>query len=418
MGWLTKHASGFGPSHSVGNDDGWFVRAIGGGRTHAGPHVSEYTALNITAVYGSVSIIADLVGMIPLRVYQQQGERRDPVTEHPLVSALGRQMNPYMTPYTGRQTTMGHALLWGNGYLEIEKNRRGQAVNLWPLLPESTYVRRRDFSGRSEIVYDTTIDGESFTLPHDRIAHIKSFGHDGYCGYSPIALHRQALGMALATEKFGAKFFGNDAKSGGFLYHPGTLSQRAHQNLENSTNKVAGLDNAHRVRVLEEGMKFQQTTIPPEDAQFLGTREFQIAEIARMFRVPLVLLQSHEKSTAWGTGVEQFVIGFRSFTLQPWTRCWEEELNAKLFTPEEQAKGLVVRFNLKELARGDMAGRGAFFKQMVEMGAMSPNEVRGAEDMNEKPELDKHYVPKNWRGVDEPDTDAAASQSISDALSE
>lgn len=419
MSFLRRVAGSFGQSQGVGSDSHWLARALGGGKTHAGASVSEYTALNITAVYSAVGILADLLGMLPLRVYQRDGERRSLVQDHPLVPALGGQANEYMTSFTLRQTSQGHASLWGNGYIEVEKNNKGEAVSLWPLLPDCTHPYRNQSGADSGIRYRTQLDGQSFSLPPDRVVHIKSFGHDGYCGLSPIALHRQALGMALATEEFGAKFFGNDAKSGGFLTHPGTLGDDAQKRLAESMNKKSGLDKAHRVRVLEEGMKFHQTTIPPEDAQFLGTREFQIAEIARIFRVPLVLLQSHEKSTAWGTGIEQFIIGFRSFTLQPWVRCWEDELNTKLFTASERSKGLEVRFALNELARGDLQSRAAYLEKLMQMGAITPDEVRIEEGYNPKDGLlDRHFISTNLRDMSEPDPNAEASRAMRNALSE
>lgn len=390
-------ASAFGASQSVADDGHWMLRAMGL-KTTAGVSVSEYTAMNITSVYSAVGIIADTIAQLPAAVYRRTDAGREVVNDHPLTQALALQPNAYMGAFSQRQTSQSHALLWGNGYIEIERNGRGQAIGLWPLMPDQTIPERR----AAELRYRVTIDGEQFSLAADRVAHIRAVGHDGYNGLSQIRLHAQALGLALSTERFGAKFFANDAAAGGFLYHPGRLGEKAQENLRNSIEKQGGLDNAHRVKILEEGMKYQQITIPPEDAQFLGTRSFQVEEVARIYRVPLILLQSHEKTTSWGSGIEQLIIGFVVWTLQPWIVQWEQELTRKALTPTERKQGLFVKFALQALLRGDMAGRAAFYKTLAEISALSPNEIRELEDRNTDPSLSHFYLPRSWQRTDEP----------------
>lgn len=379
-----------GPGGSVGSNDGWFVRMLGGGKTHAGTAVSEYSALYLPVVYACVNRIANPIANFPIQIVEPDGKGGlTAVKEHPLSERIGLRPNDYMSSRTLRKTTQGHALLWGNGYQEIERNNKGEAVGLWPLLPDRTRPHRVD--GRLEI--RTVIDGQPFTIDHSDVAHVMDLSHDGYIGYSQVAIARQAMGMAMALEEFGGKFFSNDMKSGGFLMHPGRLSSRAQQNVRGADGgpKAApespaapleaksGLENAHRIRVLEEGMKFISTTIPPEDAQFLGTREFQIAEIARMYDVPLILLQSHEKSTSWGSGIEQLMIGFIQNTIAPWIQATEQEYNWKLFTEAERERGLRVKFNMNAILRGDMEARSAFYKAMFEMG-MTMNQILALED--------------------------------------
>ncbi|MES2494627.1 MAG: phage portal protein [Pseudomonadota bacterium] len=382
-----------GPSSSM-SQDGWFVRMLGGGKTDAGVAVSEYTAIYLPVVYACVNRIANPIANFPLEIRQRDGNGGSTtVDEHPMSQRIGLRPNDFMSSRTLRKTTQGHALLWGNGYQEIERNGNGEAIGLWPLLPDRTRPHRKD----GKLVYRATIDGRVFTLDHGDVAHIMDLSHDGYIGYSQVAIARQAMGMALALEKFGGKFFANDMKSGGFLMHPGKLSANARGNLgrpgkpgeakappESPAAPIeaqGGLDNAHRVKVLEEGMKFIQTTIPPEDAQFLGTREFQTAEIARMYDVPLVMLQSHEKSTSWGSGIEQLMLGFIRQTVAPWVNATEQEYNWKLFTEAERKKGLFVKFNMNAILRGDMAARSAFYKSMFELG-MTINQILALEDEN------------------------------------
>jgi len=381
---------------------------LGGGPTNAGVHVSEHGALYLPVVYACVNRIANPLSMFPLGIYQDDGRGgRVQVKEHPMSQRLGLRPNDYMSARTLKKTTSLHALTWGNGYREIERNGRGEAVGLWPLLPGTTRPRRID----GELTFDTTIDGTNFRLPHGDVLHLMDQSQDGYVGMSQVALAREAMGLALAMPTFGSKFFANDAESGGFLMHPGRLGPNAVNNLRGQdgkeraapedprsrVEKQGGLDNAHRVKVLEEGMKFVSTTIPPEDAQFLGSREFQIAEIARMFDVPLIMLQSHQNTTTWGTGIEQLMTGFIRQTVAPWAEADEQEMNWKLFTPEERAKGLYVKHNMKALMRGDDAARAAFYQSMFGVAGLSPNQIAALEDIEPiGPEGDKHFVPANY----------------------
>lgn len=411
-------ANMFGPSRyqdagTFSAPGGWFVRAIGGGKTNTGLSVSEYGALRLPPIYACVNRISNPVAWFPLKMFRPRpGGGKEVVPggtgrgQHPFASRIGVRPNDLMSSRTVRKTSQGHALLWGNGYIEIERNGRGQGVGLYPLLPDRTGPRRQN----GEHWFETTIDGKRHRLDPDNVIHIMDQSQDGYVGMSQIGLHREAVGLGLATEAFGGKFFANDAKSGGFLLHPGRLSAGARQNIgfkggetrpapENPASGLqdqGGLDNAHRVKVLEEGMKFISTTIPPEDAQFLGTREFQIAEIARIFDVPLILLQSHEKTTSWGSGIEQLMIGFIRQTVGPWVDAWEQELNWKLFTDEEKDAGYYVKFNMNALLRGDMKTRAEFYNKIFSVGGFSPNRILQLEDEEPiGPEGDEHFVPAN-----------------------
>ncbi|HYI31405.1 MAG TPA: phage portal protein [Bradyrhizobium sp.] len=407
---MERHGGG----DSVSREDGWFVRVIDGGRTKAGVPVSEHSARNLPVVYACNNRISNPIARFPARMFKT-GPSGNPVPvgpdEHPFAERLQFRPNDRMSSRTLRKTVQGHALMWGNGYGEIERNGRGQAVGLYPLLPDRTRPVREG----GEHFFRTSIDGRSIRLDPDNVIHIMDQSQDGFVGISQIAVARQAVGIGLATEEFGAKFFANDAKSGGFLMHPGRLSGAARQNLtgRNGERQAApenpaaglerqgGLDNAHRVKVLEEGMKFIQTTIPPEDAQFLGTREFQIAEIARIYDVPLILLQSHEGTTTWGSGIEQLMIGFVRQTIDPWVDAWEQELNWKLFTEEEREQGFHVKFNMNALLRGDMKARAEFYSKLFGIGGMSPNRILAFEDMDGiGPDGDHHFVQAGYMTLD------------------
>ncbi|MDB5522781.1 MAG: phage portal protein [Rhizobium sp.] len=407
---------GGGSRHNDGGSftspSGWLMTAIGGGKTNAGVPVSELSALRLPVVYACVNRIANPVGQFPLRMYRSKSDGgKEVVTAamHPFAARIGVRPNDLMSSRTVRKTTMAHALLWGNGYLEIERNQRGQAVGLYPLLPDRTRPVRQN----GKHFFRTSIDGKTVDLPSEDVIHIMDQSQDGYIGMSQIGLAREAVSMGLAMEAFGGKFFANDAKSGGFLLHPGKLSGEAKTNIRGKDGKAAadspaammekqgGLDNAHKMKVLEEGMKYIQTTIPPEDAQFLGSREFQIAEIARIFDIPLILLQSHEGTTTWGSGIEQLMIGFIRQTVGPWIDAFEQELNWKLFTEEEIAQGYYVKFNLNAIMRGDMKTRADFYQKIFAVGGFSPNRILALEEEDGIGEAgDHHFVPANFVTLD------------------
>lgn len=384
----------FGPTSSLSDPGSWLVRAVGGGKVKSGVSVSEYNALTLPAVWACVSIISKPMAYMPAHVIRSRNGRTEMAMDHPLWYLLHTEPNPEMTSFTFRQTLQSHTCLWGNGYAEIQRDGAGRTVGLWPLLPDRTFPERR--SDRS-IVYRTNVDGRPIEMEPDDVLHIPGLGFDGLVGYSPIRMAREAVGLGLATEEFGARFFGNDAKSGGFLMHPGKLSEKAVANLKDDQDKQGGLSNAHRVKVLEEGLRFIPTTIPPDDSQFLQTRSFQLSEIARMFNVPLHMIQSQEGSTVWGTGIEQLQIAFVQFTIAPWVRTWEEEMNRKLFTTREREAGYQVKFNMNALLRGDMAARSAFYASGIQNGYMSRNQVRALEDWNAEPGLDEFLTPKNMQ---------------------
>jgi HK97 family phage portal protein len=399
----------FGPSQSVSDPNHWIVRAIGG-RSKSGVNVTEFGALNLPVVYACINRISNPIGMFPIQVFKRgDGDTAVEDSGHALNNILRRRPNPYMNARTMKKTGQAHALLWGNGYIEIQRNNRGDVVGLWPLLPWNTTVERVG----DELRYRTTIESKSFNLPDANVIHLMDLSLDGYCGLSQIHLAREAVGLALAAEQFGEKFFANDAKSGGFLQHPGKLGDKAVDNIQTSMEEQGGLDNAHRVKVLEEGMKYISTTIPPDDAQFLATREFQIAELARIYNVPLFLLQSNERDTSWGSGLEQMMIAFIVHTLQPWTEAWEQELNWKCFSDAERAQGYFVKFNMNALLRGDMAARAAFYKSGLDGGWLLRSEPREKEDLPPVDGLDQplqqaNMVPSNsipGEGVTEEVTD-------------
>ena len=265
------------------------------GGTTSGKRVDERTAMTVTAVYACVRILSESIAGLPLHVYKYKpdgGKERD--IAHPLFRLLHDAPNSEMTSFVFRETLMAHLLLWGNAYAQIIRDGRGQVLALYPLLPSRMKVDRDD-AGR--IIYEYAKDGgPPVPLRGEDVLHIPGLGFDGLVGYSPIAMARNAVGLALATEEYGSKFFANGANPGGVLEHPGVV-KNPEQLRESWYGQLGGSGKAHKIAVLEEGLKFHAIGIPPEAAQFLQTRKFQTTEIARIFRIPPHLIGDLEKAT-------------------------------------------------------------------------------------------------------------------------
>ncbi|AGU83697.1 phage portal protein [Streptococcus anginosus] len=357
------------------------------GRTTSGKTVNERTALQTTAVYACVRILSETIASLPLHVYRytEGGKTKD--TEHALYTLLHDEPNPDMTSFVFRETLMSHLLIWGNAYSQILRDRSGQVIGLYPLLPDQMSVHRSE-KGKLFYVYNRFEEDNpnfqekgSIVLSQEEVLHIPGLGFDGLIGYSPIALAKNAVGMTLACEEYGASFFGNGANPGGVLEHPGILKDPA--KVRDSWNAVyQGTRNAHKVAVLEEGMSYKQIGIPPEEAQFLETRKFQINEIARLFRIPPHMVGDLEKSSF--SNIEQQSLEFVKYTLDPWVVRFEQALKKSLLLPEEK-KTHFIKFNVDGLLRGDYQSRMNGYAIGRQNGWLSTNDIRKLEELNPIP---------------------------------
>jgi len=357
------------------------IQWFGGGTASAsGAVVTEDTAMNHTAVYACVRILAETVASLPLSVYQRKEPRgKELARRHPLHRVLHDEPNPWMSAFTFRETMMGHLVLRGNAYAEKVFDGSGQVVELWPLPPD----RVRPVVADDELYYDVQSDGQK-RLPAQRVLHLKAFGGDGLTGYSPIRMAREAIGLAMACEESGARLFGNGSRPGGILTHPGQLGDKARANLKSGWEAAqGGLSNMHRLAILEEGMKWEQTGIAPEDAQYLETRRFQLAEIARWFRVPLHLLQDLEHAS-YAT-VEQQGIDFTVHSIRPWCVRLEQEYARQLFLPRDRSD-YFAEHKIDGLLRGETAARYSAYAVGRQWGWLSIDDVRDLENMNPLPE--------------------------------
>ena len=352
------------------------------GGTASGKTVNEHTAMTVTAVYACVRILAEAIAGLPVHLYRPQDDgSKERITNHPLFGVLHHEPNPEMTAFVFRETLMAHLLLWGNAYAQIIRNGWGRPIALYPLLPNRVCVDRDKTTGQIYYTYRPE-DGPQISLRHEDVLHIPGLGFDGLIGYSPIAMAKQSIGLALATEEYGATFFSNGANPGGVLEHPGVV-KNPEQLRESWYGQFGGSGKAHKIAVLEEGLKFHAIGIPPEAAQFLQTRKFQINEIARIFRVPPHMVGDLEKSSF--SNIEQMSLEFVKYSIGPWVVRWEQALMQALLLPSEKRSGMFIRFNLDGLLRGDYASRMRGYAQGRQNGWLSANDVRELEDMNRVP---------------------------------
>lgn len=354
------------------------------GRTTAGNYVTERSSMQLTAVYACVRVLSEAVAGLPLITYRYKGGgAKERAEDHPLYFLLHDEPNPEMTSFSFRETMMTHLLLYGNAFAQIIRNGRGDVVALYPLMPDRMKVDR---DGNGKIYYQyqkrtdeaDTMDKGLVILSPDQVLHIPGLGFDGLVGYSPIAMARNAIGIASACEEYGASFFANGANPGAVLEHPGIL-KNPEKVREAWEQAYGGPHRGNRVAVLEEGMKFTPISIKPQEAQFLETRKFQIEEIARIFRIPPHLIGDLEHATF--SNIEEQSLEFVQYTLQPWLIRWEQAMQRSLLKPEEKGK-LYFRFNVDGLLRGNYASRMQGYATGLNNGFLSPNDIRSLEEMD------------------------------------
>ncbi len=360
------------------------------GGSSSGKCVNERTSLQITAVYTCIRVIAEAIAGLPLHLYKSKSEGKEKAKTHPLYSILHDEPNPEMTSFVFRETLMGHLLLYGNAYAQIIRNGRGDVIGLYPLMPNKMQVDR---ASNGEIYYTYILgSGDSPEIKNNKtnvvylrrsdVLHIPGLGYDGIVGYSPIALAKNTIGMAIACEEYGAKFFANDASPSGILEHPGILNDP--EKLRKSWNEMfSGSGNSHKIAVLEEGLQFKNISVSPNEAQFLETRQFQLNEIARIFRVPPHMIGDLERSTF--SNIEEQSLEFVKYTLAPWISRWEQSLKKALLN-ESEKKDYFIQFNVDGLLRGDYQSRMNGYSIGIQNGFLSVNDVRSFENMDLLPD--------------------------------
>ncbi len=358
-----------------------------------GVTVNETTALQLTAVWRAVALLSNTVADLPMILYKRtENGGKVRAVNHPLFDLLHQQPNSYQTVSEFKNMLMGHMLLRGNGYAEIIPAGGKAVAELIPLNPD----RVRPFwapDNRRAYEYQP-LNGKSRIILQDEMFHVMGYSQDGLIGLNPIEYHRRTLGITIGAEKYGGRFFKNNALPGFVLEYPGELGDKARQNLTEWWDaRHRGVNRSHRPAILEEGMKAVELSITPEDAQYLETRKFQVTEIARMFGVPSYMLEEFESGSSFAS-IEQRSLDFVIYYLTPWLVRWEQAATRDLLT-ETDKKTHLVEFLLDALLRGDTKSRYDAYAIARQWGWLSVNDIRARENMNPVVGGDTYLVPLN-----------------------
>jgi len=374
------------------------VRASVRERSYSEEVITVDKAITVSGVISIIILIAQDTASLPLILYGKKGRNKFRAVENPYYALMHDQPNPEHSAMTFRESIVSHLIAWGNFYAQIIIDEAGLATSLWPLRPDKMSVERVD--GEKVYKYQTR-DGKPRVFLRDEILHIPAFGFDGLTGLSRIALARHSIGESISTQKFGSKFFANGANFDMVLRHPGELSDVARKNLDTSIKEhYTGVDNSHKFIILEENMSVEKIGIPPDDAQFLESRKFQLSDINRMIGpVPPHMIGDVTSSTSWGTGIDSQEQGYVNHTLHPYAVRIEQGLGGQLLLPSDRQAGYFYEHLFDGILRGDIATRYAAYQTGINNGFMTRNEARARENLNPRKGLDELLMPLNMTTI-------------------
>lgn len=362
-----------------------------GSKDISGSNVSEYTALTYSAVWNAVNLYAGALSTLPLHLCRTDANKTLKVTEKRLYHCLRSSFNKIMTAQVGRSVGIAHLLTWGNWYAEKVYNGLGEIKELWPISPNRVHITMED----GILIYNIEVGTKTYKFTRDQILHIPGLGFDGFQGYSVIAMARKSIGLGMAMETYGAEWFGQGTHPGVVVSHPTQLKDpktfREAFELEYS-----GLSQAHRVLLLQEGMQVEKLGYPPEDGQFLQSREFQVPEIARWFNLPPHRLKDMTRST--NNNIEAENISYVTDSLLPVAINIEQNLDLQLLSyTQKYVNNWYFRHNFDGLLRGNAKDRAAYYKIMFGIGAMSINQIKEKENMDpsDSPYADEPFIAIN-----------------------
>lgn len=384
-------------SESLAQPGTWLYNWItGGGDTASGAKVNEATALRFIAVFACINVIATDVATMPLHLYRRLDRGKERAAKHPLYKVLHRKPNPELDSAYLRLLLQGHLLGWGNLYAFIARNEKGYAAQLWPFRPDRMRVERK--AGELRYFYNDG-SGKEKDFHREDVFHVKGLGFDGILGYSPIRVAREAIGVGLAAQEYGGSFFRNDARPSVVLRHPKSFkTKEAHQRLRKDWEEsYGGSKKSYKPAILEEGMEVETIGIPPEDAQFIQSRKFQVTEICRLYRVPPHKIMDLENATY--SNISEQSVEYVKDTIRPWCKLWESAILDQLI-PEEDQDEYFAEFLLDDLMRGDIVKRYESYAKGRQWGWMSANDVREKENMNPIKGGDTYLVPLNMNPVE------------------
>jgi len=365
----------------------WLFNAFGASKTNSGVNVTPSNALEVSAVWSAVRLISGTIASLPFDVFQRTSNGKTEARSHPLYTLLHDTWNPVagISSFVGRELLAVHLLVWGNAFFEIERNRAGQVIALWPIHPTAVSVTR-DEAGRK--LFRVRVDGEEIVLRGDSILHVPGMGTDGVAGLIPMLVQREAIGLSKAATEYSARFFSNSSVPPGILRVNAPLRQEQEAKLRKAWETASsGLSNAHRIAVLS-GVEFQSMGMSARDSQLIEARKLSVTDVARIFNLPPHLLG--DTGAISYASVEQSMLAYVMHCIQPLCRRIESEMNMALMPP-----GMFCQLDLRGLMRGDNASRAAFYVAMVNNGLMPPNEIRSLEDLPPLPGGDDLRAPLN-----------------------
>jgi HK97 family phage portal protein len=371
-----------------------------GSQSLSGEIVNESTALCYSAVWNAVNLISGTIASLPLHLYQKKAESKRVAEDRLLYRVMHDEANPYMSAKSFREVLMAHILLWGNGYAEKVRNGYGEVIQLWPITPNRVIPEMKS----GEMVYKIQMpDGQQVYLSRENVLHVPGLGFDGFLGYSVVAMARKSIGLGMALETFGSLYFGQGTHPGMIVTHPGKLGTDAHKSLKNSLTEVySGLGNSHRLMLLEDGMKPEKIGIPPNDSQFLESRQFQITDVARWFNIPVHKLKEMSKSSF--NNIESEQSSYYTDTVLPWLVTLEQAYNMQLLSKSDKelsGRGrLYFKHSADAILRANAADRSKFYQTLWAVGALSSNDIRALEDLDPIDGGDKYFVPLNMVPLD------------------
>ena len=379
-----------------------------GSQSASGETVTEETALTYSAIWNAVAIYSGTISSLPLHLMRPgaKGRGSRKAIEHKLYNIMHMQWNPFMTAMAGRECLVSHALTWGNGYAEIVRNKVDDIIGLWPIPPNRVRPEMED----DKIVYIIHMtDGSDIKLPREKVLHIPGLGFDGFMGYSPIAMFKKSIGLGMAMETFGSRYFGEGTHPSAVVTHPNQLKDPK-QMREALSSVYAGLGNTHQLMLLEEGMKIEKVGIPPEDSQFIESRKFQITDVARIYNLPVHKLKEMTKSSF--NNIESEQASFVTDSILPWLVRHEQNYHIQLLSPSEQKQGFYFKHIIEGLLRANAKDRAEFYAKMWGSGFMTQNEVREKEDLNpdDNPLADELFVMANMIPLNKIDEFMAKNQ--------
>lgn len=360
-------------------------------------NINTFTAMKYTAVFACVRVLSETLAAMPIMLYRKKPDGdREQVNDLAIYDILHNQPNSEMSPFNFKEMCMIALNTGGNSVCERLVNRYGELVGLYPYPWSMVQIERDAVTGR--LIYKIRDGTKQKILTRDQVFHIPGLSFDGVVGVSPIQYAASAIKLGLSYEQFGVNFYRNGTNASGAFTHPGTLSDPAFERLKTDlTKNYSGLANTGKPLILEEGMDFKPFTINPADAQLIENKKFQTEDIARIYRVPLHLIQNLDRATF--SNIEQQSLEFVMYTMLPWFKRWEENINMQLLNRLQRTAGYYLEFKVDSLLRGDAKSRAEAYAAGRNAGYLSVNDIRRLENMNAIENGDVYLQPLNMADV-------------------